>query len=202
MASRPRKYYPAIHITSGLTTQGKEWMLVNGTEYKGPYHKYVDGFVMTESTYNPSTSEQLIPYKNLTDTSSKNSFVYDGIKTDDVTGYTSPKLYRPKVTDENITSGILNRYIVQRRNDKNVIIEVSEKEFNTLPQLNVGLNNVLYKGVIVPWKIKGPIYDITENGKIVTSGISDTNNRTLIRLNYQYPGIRQYLSDLTEFMIS
>jgi len=200
MANRPRKYYPAIHITNGLTTLGKEWMLLDGTEYKGAYHKYVDGFVMTESTYDSTLSKQLIPYKDLL-TSDNSTFIYDKIKTDDVTGYISPKMYRPILTPENIKSGILHRYIIQRRNDNNVIMEVNEKSFNTLSQLNTGLNSVLYKGVIVPWKIVGPMYDIKENDKIITSGVLDTNNRTLTQLNYKFPGIRQYLSNFTEFMV-
>jgi hypothetical protein len=56
MAKRPKIYYSQEQITTGLKTSGKEWMLNNGTEYKGYYHTYTDGMIMTGFDYYELTS--------------------------------------------------------------------------------------------------------------------------------------------------
>ena len=51
LTKRRKLFYPKNEQTLGLYTQGKEWMLVDGDkEYKGPYHKFSDGVVMTGAT--------------------------------------------------------------------------------------------------------------------------------------------------------
>ena len=47
MAQRPKISYRQDQITVGLKTSGKEWMLRDGTEFKGYYHTYKDGMIMT-----------------------------------------------------------------------------------------------------------------------------------------------------------
>ena len=116
MASRPRPYYPKAHVTEGLVTRGKEWMLEDGTEYIGPYHKYIDGFVMTNSTYNESLSQILIPY--IDPLTTKDALIYDKIKPIDITKHVSPKSKRVTPDEDSLYAGSMKRYIVQRRNDK------------------------------------------------------------------------------------
>jgi hypothetical protein len=199
MAKRPRPYYPRAHVTEGLVTRGKEWMTEDGTEYIGPYHKYIDGFVMTNSTYNESLSKKLIPYKD--QTTDKDSFTYDKIKPIDITKHVSPKSKRITPSEDDLYAGSMKRYIVQRRNDVNQIFEVDDKQFKTLTQSNKGLNGSLYKGIELLWKIKGPEYDIKVGNTIQTPGIIDTNRRTLINAETKLPGISNFLSDLTEFRL-
>ncbi len=38
MITRNKLYYPKSHIITNLHTIGNEWMLEDGTEYKGYYH--------------------------------------------------------------------------------------------------------------------------------------------------------------------
>ena len=64
MTIRPKIFYLDSEITFGLYTSGKEYMLPNGTEYIGWYHKYNDGMVMTESTYDINKSKFLVKLIN------------------------------------------------------------------------------------------------------------------------------------------
>ncbi len=45
---RRKLFYPKGEQKLGLLTKGKEWMDAETyKEYKGPYHKFTDGVVMT-----------------------------------------------------------------------------------------------------------------------------------------------------------
>ena len=57
-------YYPKSHIVTNLYTIGKELMLVDGTEYVGFYHRYIDNTVATGAVPHKSNSKKLIRYIN------------------------------------------------------------------------------------------------------------------------------------------
>ena len=55
--SRRKIYYPEGQIQKGLYTEGLEWMLEDGTEYIGDYHKYITGEVYTKSAFVKNVSK-------------------------------------------------------------------------------------------------------------------------------------------------
>jgi hypothetical protein len=63
--ARKKIYYPEGEIQRGLYTEGKEWMLEDGTEYIGDYHRYITNEVFTLSSYILGLSKKLIPYLDL-----------------------------------------------------------------------------------------------------------------------------------------
>jgi len=48
---RKRHYYTKAQIESGLMTDGKEWMFIDGTEYIGQYHKYTTKETFSEINF-------------------------------------------------------------------------------------------------------------------------------------------------------
>lgn len=197
MARRSKVYYPASQIITGLYTQGKEWMLLDGTEYIGPYHRYADGLVMTLFSYDREKSDRLMPYSDLS--IHRNSFVYDDLTEvgTDIKKHSSPKTYFPILEQEDYIRGYFERYFVQRRNSKsNMITEISETDFNTLATPNQGIHRELYKGTKLRWKISGPEFDTDR-----TTGVVDTNKRTLALKELELKGISRFLFDLREFSV-
>lgn len=199
MAKRPKIYYPEYQITKGLFTAGKEWMLRDTKkEYVGPYHTYTDGIVMSGGSYSTSNSEYLVPYEDTTKQPEKT--IYDTIrKNEDITKYESPTTYYPfkSLTVDDYKREYITRYFVKRRNDPNSrIIEVTEKQYNSLPAKSSGINGDLYFGISLRWRIAGNL-----NTTSTTYGIVDANKKTLQLSEEKMSGIANFLGDLQEFSI-
>lgn len=114
--------------------------------------------------------------------------------------YNSPIEKVTPIREQDYEVGIFNRYFITRRNYVNTkIYEIDEKQFKTLREVTGGLDNNLYYGIIVPWKITGPINDIIENGKIKTYGIQDTNRRTILLWDKTMKGLKYKVTNFLEF---
>lgn len=199
MANRPKTYYPKAFITSGLYTQGKEWMLKKDSkEYIGPYHKYIDGMVMTGAVYNKKNSDYLVPY---VEQQTNNTFLYDTIRTsEDVKKYVSPKSHLPSLVLEDYKREWFDRFFARRKNEGGMIIEIDSKQYDTLMQKGKGINGALYQGLKLRWRIAGTKETLVENG-VKIYGISETNRRTLFTNEQIMPGITLFLGDLEEYSI-
>lgn len=196
---RNKLYYPKSHIINGLYTVGKEWMLENGTEYIGFYHTYSDGVVMTEAVYNQSSSKSLIPYidKILQPESNQYNSLLKKVEQ-----YTAPIYHYTIPTIDDFKNGFIKRYFVRRRNFSTYsdVLEIAEKQFNTLNTPNTGIDGNLYIGVSLDWKLTGPLYDSKDNHNIV-HGVYDTNKRIVSLKDIDLKGLKQYLTDYTELTI-
>lgn len=190
---RKKLYYPKSHIITGLQTSGKEWMLEDGTEYVGYYHKYIDGTVLTLGDYSPSQSKTLIPY--IDKATQPEAGIYDTIAKD-ISKYKAP-IYKYTIpTQEDYKKGFYTRYIIQRRNTLSEIIEIDLEQYSTLNTPDTGIDGNLYKGVTVTWKLTGPEYDNT-----IEKGVYDTNKRIVELKDYDMKGLKQFLTDYLEFTI-
>lgn len=204
---RLRVYYTKDQTTDGLITDGKEWMLLNGTEYKGQYHKYSTDEVFTESSYVDGKSSKLIPYVDISnkittingyDFNFGKSFEYDEIKTIDLKTAKVPNSTITKPESEDYYKGYSIRYFASKVNEDRVI-EISEADFKKAGKEN-GLPKNLWDVFTTRWKISGPITDILNpNGTIKQSGVKSTNKRTVDLLSEDYPSLRFILRNLTEF---
>lgn len=203
MAKRKRVYYAKWQMTNGLLASNREWMYRNTKEeYVGPYHKYVDGAVMTGGSYNESTSEFIVPFVDR----SKNAAggIYDEIRTgEDIKKYTPPKVYNPRnhLTLLDYKRTWFSRYFVKRRNHANSdIIEINANQYKTLTKKGAGINGNLYYGITLRWRIAGNVDNEFVDG-VTHFGITDANKRTLFYLEKQMPGIIKFLGFLEEFSI-
>jgi len=139
--TRKKIYYPEGQIQKGLYTEGREWMLEDGTEYIGDYHKYITGEVFTKSSFIKNVSQLLIPFIDMSVKDLKQKFDYDTLIEEPtrkfvpaVYGITLPtqKDYDKLRTDESILkllsaiayihSSVQNRALRTEMHIKNLLI--------------------------------------------------------------------------------
>jgi len=201
--ARLKIYYPENQIIRNLTALPKQWMLEDGTEYVGPYHRYSSGEVYTESGWNEFQSKKLIPYRITYQ--SPGNLTYDKLTKTKVLGFTAPTYYFPILTEDDYVNGTVDRYFVQRRNLTNPvysIIEVSQNQFNTIKLTGDGINGNLYSGIILPWKLTGPRFDVVSaEGVRLEPGVESTNKRVVDINSIKMPGIENYLTDYIELSV-
>lgn len=179
MTKRPKIYYPQDQITTGLKTSGKEWMLSDGTEFKGYYHKYADGMVMTGFNYNELTSEYLSTYRPQT------SFKYDVLTKTNVKNYTTPQQYYPRPSKNDYDQGYVTRYFIRRANNvDDRIVEIDVKQWNLIGSR---IDPFLYLKTSLPWKLTGNQADVEQ-----------TNFKVVQKYNTELPGLQKYLRNYLE----
>jgi len=202
---RKRVYYTKAQITDGLLTRGNEWMFIDGTEYIGQYHSYTTGEIFSEVAFVDGKSRMLIPYvdvKSIGVTDSEGidlakNFHYNSIKSVDIKKSKKPNRDIEAITDKDLKNGYMERYFGYRYDDS--CIELNKEKYNQIGSAD-GLSGVTYKKLKLKWKLTGPIYDVKdENGKIIESGVFDSNKRTVFLVSEKHPSIKLKLLDYIEF---
>lgn len=202
MYKRPQIYYPKSKIINNLYTKGKEWMLENGTEYIGYYHKYLNGLVLTEAFYSLTRSEKLIPYSTVG--KQVPVVTYKELKEERTTTYIAPVNIYTLPTLKNYSEGSFKRYFIYRRNLVDIFkefYEVNDIQYKSWKTPFTGINENLYNAFIIEWKLTGPLRDIKENDQIKEFGVYDTNRRLVLLNEQKFPQISRVLTDFTEFSI-
>jgi hypothetical protein len=198
MYIRNKLYYPKSHITTNLRTDGLEWMLEDGTEFKGFYHRYIDGTVLTGAVFNKSESKKLIPYVNRV--AQPNNFEYDSITKK--IRIIAPYYIFPTPTLDNYKEGRITRYFLKRRNFSSYqdIIEIDKDQWLKLKQYDDGIDNTLYMSVKLDWKLTGPLNDDRSTQNIVY-GVYDTNQRIVLLNDHEFSGLKNFLTDYVELSV-
>ena len=198
MITRNKLYYPKSHITTNLRTDGKEWMLEDGTEYKGFYHKYIDGTVLTGAVFHKTESKKLIPY--IDKVTQPNNIEYDSLKKKPIAK--SPHYIFPIPTSDDYSKGKITRYFIRRRNDVNPanIMEIDKDQFLSWKKPNFGIDNDLYIATELDWKLTGPRFDDRSSVNIIY-GVEDTNKRMVKLKDDEYPGIKNFLTNYIELTV-
>jgi len=186
MSERSKIYYPAGQILGGKFTPGKEWMLEDGTEWKGSYHTYTTNEVFTESSYVKGRSKKLIPYVDMSDDANKKKFEYDNLVVQTPKKFIFANYSKQTPTQLDYDRGYFYRYFVKRRTS-DYISEVNLENY-------IKANNEHFVKVKMAWKISGPLRD---SG--IERGIVDTNQRMLIETQRDIPNITSYVTNLSEW---
>jgi len=101
----------------------------------------------------------------------------------------------PNPTEADYKKGFLNRYFVQKRNDKGApIYEVTSYDYAKITK------NSFYGGVIMKWRITGPlrpVYDDKSNVK--DKGVLESNRISISLHKEKIPNLKLYLSNLKQF---
>ena len=203
---RKRIYYTKSQITTGLVTNGKEWMFTDNVEYIGQYHTYATGEVFSEASFVEGKSRILIPYLNVTSIEdslgiginpSVNS-EYDAVKKIKITKSVNlnPTTITPTVDD--FKNGYVLRYFAFKVNDEQ-LVELDNPSYKKVGT-EKGMDKILWRKFQMKWKIVGPERDVLNiRGDIEESGIIDTNMRTVAMLSETYPTLMDYIVDYREF---
>ena len=183
MGLRKKIYYPKGQIQNGLYTQGNEWMLEDGTEYVGDYHRYSTGEVLTKGSFVKNVSKKLIPYLNLNNTDVKTTFKYDSLIDDKRPNFEFAihSDISPTVDDYNF--GYFTRYFA-KRHFNNIISELNSNDFEILQSEH-------YITLELGWKITGN-----------TSDVIETNRQQVFLGNETINGLVNYVTDYTQFLKS
>jgi hypothetical protein len=202
---RNKIYYPKSHIVTNLVTTGKEWMFEDGTEYIGYYHKYVEGLRMSGAVYDKNESKKLIPY--IDPVVQPYNKVYNELMAKSrfpIVPRVAPRYKYPDPIEEDYAAGFMIRYLLRKRNYNNFtdILEVDLTQFKLWRQKNFGIDENLYDGLELPWKLTGPERDIKDaSGMITTYGVYDTNQRMVNLKDTEFSGLKEFLTDFTEVTI-
>jgi len=198
MYTRNKLYYPASHIVNNLRTDGLEWMLEDGTEFKGFYHKYIDGTVLTGAVFHKADSKKLIPYVDII--KQPNNFEYDAIIKKPTS--VAPHSVFPIPTLDDYKLGKTIRYFLKRRNFSSFqdIMEINKDQFLSWKKQQGGIDNKLYMATEVDWKLTGPLNDDKSTQNIVY-GVYDTNQRIVFLKDHEFAGLKNFLTDYIELSI-
>lgn len=187
MAKRKKAYYPQGQIQTGLYTDGKEWMLEDGTEYIGDYHRYISTReVFTKSVWVKDVSEKLIPYIDLSINDFKESFNYNSLNKQSTSQLREVFYNKTIPVESDYTVGYFFRYFL-KRHFQSIITEVDRDTYSNA-------QDEFYVKVELGWKLTGPLKD-TEREK----GVYDTNQRLVLLAEKDMVGIRNYVTNYIEY---
>ena len=99
-------------------------------------------------------------------------------------------------------NGKFIRYFLRRRNYSTYedIIEIDKPQWKLWRRQGSGINEKLYQGLELSWKLTGPLHDIpdTFNTKY---GVADTNQRLVFLKDREMPGLKNFLTNYIELTI-
>jgi len=101
----------------------------------------------------------------------------------------------PTTIESDYKRGWITRYFIQKTNDKSsTIYETNYSQYSKI------LSNALYTGVIVRWRISGPIatqYD--SSGNVLDKGVRESNRIAISLVSDKIPNLKFYLPNLLQF---
>ena len=200
-------YIPISNIVETGFTSGNQFV-VESTQlfYVGYYHKDTSNVYWSGQTHDNSS----VVLKNLNvNNSTDNNLTRNNIAN---FGYTklNPKIFPQEAftpdfimpTEQDYTNGFFIRYILKPTIGVNNIqslnfIEVKSNKFTQVSQ-NPDLK-ALYKLTSLIWKLTGPLYDVYKDNIRISSGIIDTNKRSILDAEKTLPNLSLYLIDPLQF---
>jgi len=198
-------YYPKSRIIENKKANPGEFTLPNGKEYTGPYYTTFDGKSFTGANPYTPYSNQLIAilpkdYNSNPDIKSNQVLEYDDLKPSKLPQLIDPIPYTPKPTEEDYKRGKITRYFARQRNGTQFkLMEIDQPTYDNLSNNRGGLNTALWKVISIFWQITGPLNDQRVGNIRTRAGIIDTNQRVLNNAEKDFIGIKQYLTNLTQF---
>jgi hypothetical protein len=198
-------YYPKSRIIENQLANPGQFKTVDGKDYTGPYYTTFDGKSFTGANPYTLNSRSLTPYPtektNTTQTGNVEAIAYNNIKPTKINAQLiDPTPFTPRPTETDYKAGKITRYIARQRNGTQFkILEIDKQTHEDLINLRGGANSALWKSIAIFWQISGPLHNEKINNITTRAGIIDTNQRILDNAEKNFIGIKQYLSDLTQF---
>lgn len=197
-------YFPKSRIIENQRANPGEFNLPDGSSYSGLYYITFDGKTYTGA--NPYTPGSVPLTKNLLNKNEDNLILdinnndYNSLKSPQLARLIDPTPYTPKPTEEDYKKGKITRYFARQRNGTQFkIMEINQETYDNLSNNRGGLNYSLWKVISIFWQISGPLRDERVNNIRTRAGIIDTNQRVLDNAEKNFIGIKQYLTNLTQF---
>lgn len=194
-------YIPISNIVETGFTSGNQFV-IESTQlfYTGYYHKDTSNVYWSGQTHDETSVVLKNTEINNSSDDTRNNIVNFGYtrlnpKTFPQTTF-SPDIIIP--TEKDYVNGFFIRYILKPVvNINNIFIEVKYNKFTQVTQ-SLDLQN-LYKPASLLWKLTGPLYDVYKDNIRTTSGIIDTNKRSITEAEKFVPSLSLYFTDLKQF---
>ncbi len=196
-------YFPKSRIIENQKANPGEFTLSNGKGYTGPYYITFDGKVYSGANpYTPGSvplTRKVVNNNESSISQDPNIDIYNNLKIPSVQ-LTDPTPYTPKPAEEDYKKGKITRYFARQRNGTQFkIMEIDQQTYDNLFNNRGGLNYSLWKVISIFWQISGPLRDERVNNIRTRAGIIDTNQRVLDNAEKNFIGMKQYLTNLTQF---
>jgi len=199
-------YFPKSRIIENQKANPGEMQTALGKEYTGPYYITFDGKIFSGANpYSPGSKPLVRALLNKNEDNSNispdlNNDNYNSLKPLNLAQLIDPIPFTPKPTEEDYKRGKITRYFARQRNGTQFkIMEIDQTTYDNLSNRRGGLNYSLWKVISIFWQISGPLRDERVGNIRTRAGIIDTNQRVLNNAEKNFIGIKQYLSDLTQF---
>lgn len=117
------------------------------------------------------------------------------IKNKTIYSLSIPKTIVPSPTDDDYSSGIIDRYFAQKVNDSNGF--VYEIDLNTYNELKL---NPYWIIEIVKWRLSGPLESVyDDNGKLIDKGVKNSNIASIAYGQKTIKNLNLYLINILQF---
>ncbi len=126
---------------------------------------------------------------------------YTNINKDPYKKETPPVPVNPVPTESEYAKGSFVRYFVRSKQDNTIIIEIDKKQFDTITQKDIGINQALYEGISTRWRVRGRKHDEYANGIRTYPGVYESNERFVEKLKRNFPQMTAVLRNFTEHAI-
>ena len=196
------KYFPKSRILTNQTANPGQFRTPNGNDYTGPYYTTFTGESFTG--INPSIGSSIPLTPSLVSSGFSNTDYiaesYKRLNSSIDANLIDPNPFTPSPTEADYKVGRITRYIVRQKGGTQFrVMEIDKTTFDNLTKQRGDLNYSVWRAISIQWQISGPLHDELVKGIKVRPGIIDTNEKILNQAEKNFIGIKQYLSNPTQF---
>ena len=195
------KYFPKSRILANQKANPGQFN-INGKDYSGPYYTTFKGESFTGIDPTKGNSIPLTETESTIggDFSSDSVKLYKQLNPSSNINLINPTPFTPRPTDEDYKVGKITRYLARQRSGTTFkIMEIDKATYDAFQNNNTKENYALWKPISIFWQISGPLRNERINNITTRAGIIDTNQRVLDNAEKNFIGIKQYLTNLTQF---
>jgi len=196
------KYFPKSRIITNQTANPGQFKTPSGMDYTGPYYTTFTGESFTGIDPSKGSSVPLIPPPILSGLSNNDYIAesYKQLNSSVNANLIDPIPFTPRPTEADYQVGRITRYIARQKGGVQFrVMEIDKTTFDNLTKQRGDVNYSTWRAISIQWQISGPLNDELVNGIKVRPGIIDTNEKILNQAEKNFIGIKQYLSNLTQF---
>jgi hypothetical protein len=196
------KYFPKSRILTNQTANPGQFKTPNGKDYTGPYYTTFTGESFTGIDPSKGSSISLTP-STISQGFSNNDYAVESYKQLNSTinaNLVDPIPFTPIPTEADYKVGRITRYIARQKGGTQFrVMEIDKNTYDNLTKQRGDVNYSTWRAISIQWQISGPLNDELVNGIKVRPGIIDTNEKVLNQAEKNFIGIKQYLSNPTQF---
>jgi hypothetical protein len=198
------KYFPKSRVLTNQKADQNQFKTSDGKPYTGPYYTTFKGesFSGVSPTSGSSSPLYATPISQAGLTLGIDGIAkaqYNQLNPTPI-NLVDPTPFTPRPTDADYAAGKITRYFARQRNGTTFrLMEIDQPTYEAFTKGRGNANTALWKVVSIFWQISGPLYNERVNGIQTRAGVIDTNQRILDNTEPNFIGIKQYLTDLTQF---